>query len=218
MLKSLVLIACILASLSSCAQDTVFHVSVHIEDMPDQDVYLDYYIHGKKVRLKSHSSGGKFHFSDSVPEPTFANIHHELGLGEIELFLDNSKWNVVGTYDKFNDAQVDGSLIDKQWKQYFFEDQELIRKTFDAPPTSVIDDSKIKSNPDLQNKRKLLLKSCVRQFRDSHAGALIPTFCTIEKSLTIEDWAEIFETLTPEIRSTWYGRKIKAKVERRFFE
>lgn len=64
----------------------------HIKDMPDQEIYLDYYEKGFKYRHTVVSEKGYFLFTGSVSEPVFANIHHRNGHGEIELFLDNSLW------------------------------------------------------------------------------------------------------------------------------
>ena len=142
-----------------------------------------------------------FQFTGSVSEPVLANIHHKDGDGEIELFLDNSLWKVTGTYEEYNDATVSGSIIDVQWKQYFKEDQELVKYAAS------------KGDPALVRRRKELLKQYVKDLHSSYAGALIPNFCTIEKSLTKADWIEIYDFLSEEMKDTYYGRKIKAKTQ-----
>ena len=174
----------------------------YIEGMPDQELYLDYYDKGVKYRHPTFSKDGSFQFMGKVSEPVFANIHQQNGNGEIELFLDNSLWKVTGSYQEYNDAAVLGSVIDAQWKQYFKEDQQLVKN------------ASLKGDPTVVQQRKELLKKYVKDLHSSYAGALIPNFCTIEKSLTPADWIEIYDFLSEDMKDTYYGRKIKAKIQK----
>lgn len=196
------LAAIIYCQVYSQAPSSSYKIVGYIEGMPNQELYLDYYDKGIKYRHPTFSNDGNFQFTGRVSEPVFANIHHKDGNGEIELFLDNSVWSVSGTYQQYNDAAVSGSAIDAQWKQYFKEDQQLVKS------------ASIKGDPAVVQKRKELLKKYVRDLHSSYAGALIPNFCTIERSLTSADWVEIYDLLSEEMKDTYYGKKIGARIQK----
>ena len=172
----------------------------YLTGMPDQELYLDYYDQGVKYRHPTFSKDGNFQFTGAVSEPVFANIHQKNGNGEIEIFLDNSLWKVTGNYQDYDGAAVSGSVIDAQWKQYFKEDQQLVKS------------ASLKGDPAVVQRRKELLKKYVKDLHSSYAGALIPNFCTIEKSLTPADWIEIYDLLSEEMKDTYFGKKISAKI------
>lgn len=196
------LAAFVCGQLYSQVSSPSYKIVGYIEGMPDQELYLDYYDKGVKYRHPTFSKDGNFQFMGKVSEPVFANIHHQNGNGEIELFLDNSLWKVTGTYQEYNDAAVLGSGIDAQWKQYFKEDQQLVKN------------ASFKGDPVVVHQRKELLKKYVKDLHSSYAGALIPNFCTIEKSLTPADWIEIYDFLSEDMKDSYYGRKIKAKIQK----
>lgn len=198
---AMILAAFVYSQLYSQVSSPSYKIVGYIKDMPDQELYLDYYDKGVKYRYPTFSKDGNFQFEGSVSEPVFANIHHKNGNGEIELFLDNSLWKVTGTYHEYNDAAVSGSAIDAQWKQYFYEDQQLVKS------------ASTKGDPAVVQKRKELLKRYVKDLHSSYAGALIPNFCTIEKSLTPADWTEIYGFLSEEMKDTYYGRKIRDRIK-----
>jgi hypothetical protein len=201
-----------IAAGAAYGQGQGFSIEGRLEGLSEQELYLDYSENGKKYRDKVVSKDGRFSFSGRVSEPVFANIHQQNGKGEIEIFLDNSKWIVSGTAKDFNGARVTGAVIDQQWKKYFKEDQALISDRFKG---AISTDEQIRADTVLQRKRIHLLKRYVREYKDSYAGVLIPTFCTIRNSLSLQDLQEIYVTVSKDMQMSSYGRDIRTRISKR---
>lgn len=215
-MKYIVLLIQLLLWHNTHAQEPGYIITGYIEGLSDQELYLDYYDLGKRYRHKVFCANGSFKFVGYVTEPVFANIHQQFGKGEIELFLDNSSWKITGEASGFNNAIVKGSVIDQQWKEYFKNDQDLILQAYGAEAVEKgIDEQSFASNTDLRQKRVDLLKRYVYLYKDSYAGALIATFCTINKSLSQNDLGYIYSTLSPQIQISHYGQEIQRRVSRK---
>jgi hypothetical protein len=132
--------------------------------------------------------------------------------------LENSEIRISGNSIEYDSVMVSGSNSDKVLKEYFSEDELLIKK-WDELKTEY--DQAVASNDTLQRKvlarelnkiykvdRVNLLKSYVKDHSNSTVGALIPAFCTIEDALTQEDYKEIYNFLSDSIKVSDYGKNI----------
>lgn len=48
----------------------------------------------------------------------------------------------------------------------------------------------------------------------TYLGAVLPTLCTIQTSLTKKDYLEMYNVLTPRMRSTTFGKEILDLAEK----
>lgn len=172
-------------------------------------------------------SNNQFEYSGKVEEPYFVQLLIKDGnstKGKLtEFMLENSKIEIKGNSIDFDSVKVTGSNSDKTLKKYFAEDNLLNDKWNKLK----VDYDKFDVENDTINRKKIakqlnkiiqvdkinLLKKYVRENSNSKIGALIPNFCTIENQLNENDWKEIYEYLTPEIKETGYGKRILKKIE-----
>ena len=183
---------------------------------------------GDKMELDSVSvSNNKFEYKGKIDEPYFIQLLIKDGKstkGKLtEFMLENSEIQIIGNSIEFDSVKVTGSKSDKILKNYFFDDKLLSDKWEKLK----IDYDKFNDTNDTINRKKTarklnkivqvdkvnLVKKYVRNNSDSKIGALIPNFCTIENELNQNDWKEIYESLSPEIRETGYGKRILKKIE-----
>ncbi|RMG23277.1 MAG: DUF4369 domain-containing protein [Bacteroidetes bacterium] len=167
----------------------------------------------------------KFHIKGEISEPYWVQLikikdgtESETEGKLTEFILEASKIYVVGCSKEYEDVKVYGSESDRVLKEYFEEDERLNSKWFklkeqkekyeqqgDEHNAGVI---KEQMNKIAKVDKVELLKKYVKENRDNIIGALIPNFCTIDNLLTEEDYQEIYQTLTEEIRETDFGKSI----------
>ncbi|NQZ85916.1 MAG: DUF4369 domain-containing protein [Winogradskyella sp.] len=183
---------------------------------------------GDNMELDSISvSNDKFEYKGNVDEPYFVQLLIKDGKstkGKLtEFMLENSKIEITGNSIEYDSVKVKGSKSDKTLKKYFADDK-LLSDKWDKLK---VDYDKFVEENDTINRKKIakqlnqivqvdkvnLVKKYVRENSNSKIGALIPNFCTIENELNQNDWKEIYEYLTPEIRETGYGKRILKKLD-----
>ena len=184
---------------------------------------------GDKMEIDSISvNDNKFEYKGEVDEPYFIQLlikEGESTKGKLtEFMLENSEITISGNSIEYDSIKVKGSKSDKILKKYFFDDKILTNKwnnlkmEYDkfVEVNDSINRKKIakKLNHIVQVEKVGLVKKYVRENFDSKIGALIPNFCTIEDKLRREDWDEIYNYLTPEIRETGYGKRIYKKLKK----
>lgn len=170
-----------------------------------------------------------FYYKDTITEPYFIQIlkisrETKDAQGKLaEFMVEPGKIKITGQNDYFKSIQIKGSKSDIILKSYLIEDNLLSDKWHSLKET--YDTYKLKGdtlsakklaqqlNDITLKERVLLLKSYVTRYRDNIVGALIPNFCTLQEVLKREDYLEMFNLLTDEIKNTKYGQSISKKAD-----
>ncbi len=137
-----------------------------------------------------------------------------------EFILEASDIYVVGCSKEFKDVKVYGSKMDKVIKAYLREDRELADKSTRLyeqmqqylSQADSVNAQKLKADilKVIYEERIPLLKSYVRENSNSMIGATLPVFCTLGKKLRKEDYEEMYNSLSEEIRNSKFGENLKS--------
>ena len=163
----------------------------------------------------------KFEYSGKVKEPYFIQLLIKDGKstkGKLtEFMIENSEIHIEGNSIEYDSIKVSGSQSDKILKEYLEKDEvlnskwDLLKKEYDkyVESNDSINRKKTgkKLNRILQIERVGLLKKYVSNYSNTTVGALLPSFCTIENTLTEKDYKERFITLY----HSKYNRQIMVK-------
>jgi hypothetical protein len=146
----------------------------------------------------------KFEYTGKVKEPYF-----------VQLLIKD------GNTTEYDSVKVSGSKSDKILKEYFEKDQTLdtkwneLKLKYDkyVESNDTINRKKVgkELNYILQVERIGLLKKYVYDNSNSTVGALLPNFCTIKNALTKENYKELYDSLSEEIKTSDYGQGLLEK-------
>lgn len=167
----------------------------------------------------------KFEYAGKVKEPYFVQIFIKDGKttkGKLtEFMIENSEITITGNSTNYDSIKVSGSKSDKILKEYLEKDEVLSSKWNDLKVeydeyvelNDSINRKKIAKelNYILQEERVGLLKKYVSDNSNSTVGALLPNFCTIENALTKENYKELYNSLSEEIKKSDYGKGLLEK-------
>lgn len=184
-----------------------------------------YLIHGGQ-RKKIDSAvviNNHFIMTGKLNEPA----HTYLYLGKTnklaDILLDNRKIEIQGNEPLYDSIKIMGSDIDMQWKEWYQNDQRIGYQKYrlDRVHKSLVD-KKDSANAiivkrlseELMIDRINLLKVYVKRYNDSVSGAVLPTLCTIQATLTKSDYLEMYNDLTPRMRSTTFGKEILSLAQK----
>lgn len=177
-------------------------------------------IEASKIKV----SKGNFVYEDSIAEPYFIQIlkmakGSNETIGKLaDILVEPGIINIDGISDHYDSLKIRGSKSDLILKMYLKEDK-LLSKKWDSLKL-IYDD--FESKGDTLNRKKTgkelnsitlkqrvpLLKSYVKKYNNEIIGALIPNFCTLREVLKKEDYLDMFNFLTDEIKQTNYGQSI----------
>lgn len=180
-----------------------------------------YLISGFKRIDSTIVKGERFSIHGVLNEPEFTYLY--TGSGEsskklADILLDNREVTVTGTKADYDHINVSGSEIDQQWKNWYNRDQQLGRRRFQLEQIyqsllkkdNKSDAASLKKIIDeMTVERIALLKSYVKQHHDSPVGAVLPTLCTLQDQLTQADFMEMYDILTPSMKSTKMAQETK---------
>jgi hypothetical protein len=166
-----------------------------------------------------------FKYTGKVKEPYFIQLLIKDGKttkGKLsEFMIENSEIIIKGNAPEYDSIQVSGSKSDKILKEYLEKDDVLATKwnelklEYDkyVESNDTINRKKIakKLNYILKEERIGLLKTYVFNNSNSTVGALLPNFCTIENALTKENYKELYNSLSEEIKKSDYGQELLEK-------
>lgn len=159
-------------------------------------------------------SKGRFTMKGTLVEPAFTYLYIGSGRSSeklADILLDNQEVTVTGTKGDYDHVKVSGSDIDQQWKEWFGRDQRLgyqryrleqVHKSLLKKGDKADADSLKKITDEMMADRIALLKGYVKQYYDSPVGAVLPTLCTLQDKLTQADFMEMYNVLTPAMKST----------------
>ncbi|MGK0308899.1 MAG: hypothetical protein ACI8RP_001866 [Urechidicola sp.] len=167
----------------------------------------------------------KFEYTGKVKEPYFVQLLIKNGKttkGKLtEFMIENSEIIIEGNSTEYDSVKVSGSKSDKILKEYLKKDQTLdtkwneLKLEYDTYVESndTINLKKVgkELNYILQVERIGLLKKYVSDNSSSTVGALLPNFCTIENVLTKENYKELYDSLSEEIKTSGYGQGLLEK-------
>ncbi len=179
--------------------------------------------------VKIGVSKGVFTFKDTISEPYFIQIlklNRETGKTDgklTEFLVEEGSITISGKSGNYRDIRITGSKADLVLKKYLAEDKRL-QMTWDSLHTLyegylVRTDTvnrklmAVELNKVTFDQRVPLLKKYVRDFNDSIIGALIPNFCTLKSVLKKEDYAEMYDLLSENMRRSNYGQSILEKTK-----
>ena len=204
-----------------------YEVAGQINGLPDgTHIYL---IDGsQRKRIDSATvQQGQFVLRGQLAEPVHTYLYAGRGPASVKLtdiLLDNRRVQVKGTQPVISSVTVSGSDIDQQWKEWFREDTQLaeqragVGKSYRArlaqPDTTGAGLLK-QQQRQLQQARVELLKGYVRRYRDTAAGAALPTMCTLGTSLTAADYQEMYASLAPRWQQSAFGHEILTQASKR---
>ena len=184
-----------------------------------------YLIHGgKRKRIDSAVvSNNRFFMTGKLDEPTHTYLYSGKTIKLADILLDNRKIEVKGNAPIYDSIKISGSDIDMQWKEWYQNDQRIgyqkyrIDKLYESLMDKKDSDNAIvvkTLSQELMTDRITLLKTYVKRYNDSASGAVLPTLCTIQASLTKLDYLEMYDSLTPRMRSTTFGNEILKLAEK----
>lgn len=208
-----VLLIVAITATSVCAQNKDgYHIKGKITGLADgSKVYL---IRGFKRIDSATVDKEQFAMEGTLSEPVFTYLYTGSGKNSqklADILLDNREVSVIGTKSDYDHIKVSGSDIDQQWKEWFGRDQRLgyqryrleqVHKSLLKKGDKADADSLKKITDEMMTDRIALLKGYVKQYHDSPVGAVLPTLCTLQDKLTQADFTEMYNVLTPAMRST----------------
>ena len=222
-----ILILCAVWMIQACTQskkEQGFSVVGNIENLGTTDLVIYKFVNGEIALDTITTKDNKFQYLGKVKEPYFVQVMMKKE-GEVkkltEFMLENSDIQITGNDTDYDVVEVKGSTSDGILKQYLADDDKLnnqwddLKKDYDHYVTinDTINRKKTakKLNQILMVDRVDLLKKYVHDYADTTTGALLPNFCTIEKYIKEEDYKELYESLTPNIQQTDYGKQLLSK-------
>ncbi|GAB3919192.1 DUF4369 domain-containing protein [Larkinella terrae] len=197
-----------------------YRVMGHIQGLPDQTKL--YLIDGGKRKIIDSAVVRQERFVMNGHMAETAHTYLYAGKGSLsmklaDILLDNRSVKVEGTRPVYDSVTIHGSDIDRIWKEWWKEDQQIgyqrfrIKQVFEALTTK---NDTANANPlkkimdEMTAERIDLLKSYVQQNRTTAVGAALPTLCTLGNYLTKADYLEMYQTLAPAWQNSGFGREI----------
>jgi hypothetical protein len=200
-----------------------YRIEGHILGLEERSkIYL---IHGAQ-RKKIDSAvvkNNRFTMTGKLNEPAHTYLYSGKSNKLADILLDNRNIEIKGNEPLYDSIKIMGSDIDMQWKEWYQNDQRIGFQKYrlDKIHKSLIDkkDSEnaiiVKSlSEELKIDRINLLKVYVKRYNDSASGAVLPTLCTIQATLTKSDYLEMYNDLTPRMRSTTFGKEILSLAQK----
>ena len=204
-----------------------FIIKGHVKQLNNSELLILKFINGGIEIDSISTTNNKFQYSGKVKEPYFVQLLIKDGnetSGKLtEFMLENSEISITGNAPVYDSVSVSGSYADKILKAYLEQDQQLSAKwdslkvDYDAYVATgdTINRKKVAKqlNHILKVDRVELLKKYVSEHANTTVGALLPSFCTIETALTTEDYQELYESLSEDIKTSDYGKSLLEKFK-----
>lgn len=224
----LVLISSLILPVFCQAQaDRGYQVVGELKGLPDGTTM--YLIDGNKHRAIDSATvqQNQFIFKGRLVEPAHLYLHAGRGRTSqklADILLDNRTVYVKGSKPEYDSVTVSGSDIDQHWKDWSKQDQQIgyqryrIRQVYesligkkDTANATVLE----KLIGEMQLDRINLLKTYVKRYHDTAAGAALPMLCTLSDYLTGADYLEMFNTLTPSWQQSSFGKDILVQAKKK---
>lgn len=172
---------------------------------------------GAKVKV----SNGGFSYKDKIGEPYFIQVFKLKKTGETdgklaEFMVESGIIKIEGNSETFENISIAGSESDKALKKYLKDDQKLIDKwellKVDYDKYNLQNDTLnrkrigIQLNEILFKERIPMLKTYVKANYNNIVGALLPNFCNLKALLKKDDYLEMYNMLTSEMKTSDYAK------------
>ncbi|RCR68660.1 DUF4369 domain-containing protein [Larkinella punicea] len=209
-----------LGTLCFAQQHPGYRVIGHIRGLPDQTKM--YLIDGGKRQVIDSAvvRQERFVFDGSMAEAAHTYLY--AGKGSVsfklaDILLDNRTVEVEGTKPVYDSVTVNGSDIDRLWKEWGKEDQQIgyqrfrikqVQEALAAQKDTARAGILKKIMDEMTASRIELLKSYVKRYHSTAVGAALPTLCTLGNYLTKADYLEMYRTLSPTWQNSGFGREI----------
>ncbi|AXP82167.1 Thiol-disulfide oxidoreductase ResA [Mariniflexile rhizosphaerae] len=236
-LKSSVLIFIVL--LTSCldkpSNKTFFGYTINgqIENMSEGIVYLETTEEGNQVIDSAIVTQGKFSFQGQVQEPFLYSIKEKGKPYGATFILDNEIITFQGKKDSLYLAEVKGTKQDSIYKSYYKNEFSKIQKV--AFPVYQFSDSLHKidvldariEKGKLSKKHQAIMDEkwkkldtlsikLTSEYVAKHSNDLGAALVINERFITYpnpEVAKKLYEVLTPEVKQSFYGKKVKSALE-----
>lgn len=172
---------------------------------------------GAKVKVVN----GIFNYKDKIGEPYFIQLFKLKHTGETdgklaEFMVESGVITIEGKSESFENINIKGSKSDLVLKSYLKDDQIIVDKWEKLK----VDYDRYSSQNDTLNRKKVglrlneilfkeripLLKKYVKANHNNLVGALLPNFCTLKSLLKPEDYLELYNMLTSEMKTSDYAK------------
>jgi hypothetical protein len=200
-----------------------YKIEGSVKGLPNQSkIYL---IHGGQRKTIDSAVVHNEHFvlSGNLQEPAHTYVYSGKTNKLADILLDNRAIVLSGSKPMYDSVKISGSPIDQQWKEWYREDQRIGYQRFRLNQVmKSLTDKKDTGNAavitqladELMQDRIHLLKTYVKRYHDSAAGAVLPTLCTIQNQLTKADYLEMYHTLTVAMQNTSFGKEILDQAQK----
>ena len=188
-----------------------------------------YLIDGNKRRAIDSAtvSQNQFTFRGSLIEPAHLYLHAGRGRTSrklADILLDNRTVYVRGNKPEYDSITVSGSDIDRQWKDWYRQDQQIgyqryrikqVYESLTAKKDTANANMLEKLIGEMQLGRINLLKTYVKRYHDTATGAALPMLCTLSDYLTGADYMDMFNSLTPAWQQSAFGKDILVQARKK---
>ena len=211
----------VLVSCETKKQDH-FSITGEIAGLGNSNIYVLKFIDG--IQIDSiQSIGSKFNYSGKVESPIwvqFMIVDGDNSEKIAEFMLENSNIEIEGKYPLLEETIVTGSYSNTILEKYFEEDKKFvdqwnqIKMEYDLAKQEMdtLNSNKLRSqlNDIVLKDRIGLLKDYVAEYNNEEVGALLPNFCTLGEVLTPQDYTEMYNSLSEQMKITEYGKSIQS--------
>jgi len=209
----------ILCNLTIAQKKEAFTIRGDIKGLENNAIVYLFITGGEKlVKDSARVIKNRFLFRGYVADPCFSFIMNGNTNKLADVLLDNRTIYLRGNAPDYDSVHVSGSVIDAQWKEYYEKDirlsglqhhlqylQDSLLLHCDSTMANLLknDISKI-----VYELRIPLLREYVNRYKNSPVGAVLVTFCLLEKNLTKMDYYKLYNQLTLPIRNSLLGQRI----------
>ena len=238
-LKTVILICVLSLQLVSCKDNSKtkltpnYTINGVIDSFPNGLVYLIKIDENQKIVDSSIVIQGKFKFQGEVNEPFLYSIKEKGSKYGATFILDNENITISGKRDSLYLADVKGATQDSIYKSYYKNEFAEIQKV--AFPVYKLSDSLHKIDAlnlniekgKLSEEHKIIMDEkwknveafsikLTSEYITNNANALGAALVLDERFIAYpnpEIAKKLYEILTPEIKESYYGKKVKKSLE-----
>lgn len=194
-----------------------FRIQGNIKGLKDGSVISVIDGGARKTIVSTVASNGQFTLTGTLDDAAHVYLYENKSNKLADILLDNRSVTVSGTEPIYDKITISGSEIDLQWRVWSAADQRIgyqryrIRQVHESLIKNGDTENAAKLQPvidELTKDRIVLLKSYVRQYSNSPAGAMLPNLCTLQHNLTPANYSEMFHLLSPRMQKTKMGQEV----------
>ncbi|RYX83989.1 DUF4369 domain-containing protein, partial [bacterium] len=166
-----------------------------------------YLIDGSQSKIidSAVAKNGRFLLKGKLANAVHTYLYEGKSNKLADILLDNRQIFVTGSSPDYDSIKVNGSEIDSQWKEWYAEDQKLgylkyqLNKVYQELLKNQDTTNTYKLNiiiNQISDDRVIMLKKYVKKYKNTAAGAALPTLCLLQNQLTKADFLEMYNSLS----------------------